>query len=170
MSGHVWVESSAGAGATFAFRSVMKKASSDVPKHYSSATLAGKKNLVVDENKTNITILESILKSAGIKVTLLLQGNKTIETLEQSAQQNKPFDTAILAHPLTTINGCNLAENIRRSNLRFANIPLLAYSSSSEKIAATCKAAGFNGFSAIPAPRYSTAIAYSLISAFVNTC
>ncbi|MCP3932330.1 MAG: response regulator [Bacteroidetes bacterium] len=131
----------------------MKKASSDVPKHYPSDTLAGKKILVVDENKTNITILESILKSAGIKVTLLLQGNKTIETLEQSTQNNEPFDTAILAHPLTTINGCKLAENIRRSNLRFANIPLLAYSSSSEKIAATCKAVGFNGFLTKPAAK-----------------
>ena len=51
------------------------------------------------------------------------------------------------------ISGYDLARSIRRSDLKSKNVPLLAYASSTEKIASHCKNAGIDGFLTKPSRR-----------------
>jgi CheY-like chemotaxis protein len=51
------------------------------------------------------------------------------------------------------ISGFDLALKIRQSNLQSKSIPLLAYTSSAEKIANQCRDAGFNAFLTKPTRR-----------------
>ena len=153
MQGNIWVESKPGEGATFHFTAVMRKSASQ-PKPFKAAEdLQGKRVLVVDDNIANNEILKSILEPGGMIVTTLTDESKTIAMLHQAHLGHKPFDLAILDIFLPTISGYELASSIREDETAITSIPLLAYTSSSEKIAARCRGAGFSAFLSKPARR-----------------
>ena len=76
-----------------------------------------------------------------------------METLAAAEQQGNPFDLAIVDLQMPMISGFKLATMIKTSDLQSKNIPLLAYTSSTEKIASKCKEAGFKAFLTKPARR-----------------
>lgn len=151
MGGHVWVESNEDGGTSFLFRSVMKRSTPDQTRRITSKSLTDMKILVVDDNKANTEILGSMLKKAGMQVTTLLDSTHTLEILLQAEQNKSPFDAAILDLLMPKLNGYELAKKIRSSNLNCSSLPLLAYTSSAEKVAQKCKEAGFNAFLTKPA-------------------
>ena len=153
MKEEVWAESVPGQGSIFHFTATMKKSERSRPKSVDISTLKNARILVVDDNKTNIEILLNIFKQYGIQSTALMDETQTLPTLIAADQNNTPFDIAILDLQLPVISGFDLAIQIRRAETKSHNIPLLAYTSSTEKIASRCREAGFNAFLTKPTRR-----------------
>ncbi|PID41473.1 MAG: hybrid sensor histidine kinase/response regulator [Proteobacteria bacterium] len=164
MQGDVWVESEPGHGSIFHFTAVVKKSNRQPDPSPPTQILRGKKVLVVDDNQVNKEILQSILEHIGMKVHTLTDAASAKETLAAAAA-NTPFDCAIIDIKMPHISGYKLAQIIKADD-RIRTIPLLAYTSSTEKIAARCKAAGFSAFLTKPARR---PILFKTISKILDT-
>ncbi len=153
MQGKVWVESVQGQGSTFHFTAKMRKSLVSRAKTLKQLDLEGKRMLIVDDNIANNDILHHLLTNAGIKATALLDETQAMKTLAEAEEEGKPFDMAIIDLQMPAISGFELARMIRTSELKSKNIPFLAYTSSTEKIAKQCKEAGFTAFLNKPARR-----------------
>ncbi|PHR30436.1 MAG: hybrid sensor histidine kinase/response regulator [Desulfotalea sp.] len=153
MQGRVWVESVVGEGSTFHFLAKMQKSTIKQKHRPISEDLKGLKALVVDDNKANNEIIKNLLESVEMEVVTLLDETATLQTMQAAEDVGRPFDLAILDLIMPLLSGYELAKRIRSSTLKTANIPLLAYTSSTEKVAQRCNRAGFNAFLAKPARR-----------------
>ena len=153
MNGRVWVESTLGEGTTFLFTAMMKKSTLHHERKQATTDLKNINVLVVDDNRANNEILRIILENGGMQVTTLLDETKTIIELTRAEKENCPFHLAILDLQMPKITGLDLAKQIRSSPLKNADLPLLAYTSSAERIAQQCKDAGFSAFLTKPARR-----------------
>ena len=153
MDGHVWAESQEGEGTTFYFLSVMRKTASNKTHRLVAKDLKDVKVLVVDDNKANNKILREVLGKAGMEVVTLLDETATIATLSAAEKEQKPFQTAILDLQMPLLSGYELATRIRASKLTNPDLPLLAYTSSTERVAQKCKDVGFTAFLTKPSRR-----------------
>jgi signal transduction histidine kinase/DNA-binding response OmpR family regulator len=153
MGGDVWVESTVGVGTTFNFTAVMKKSSLSQMSRPAAENLKDQKILVVDDNRANNEILRGMLEKAGMVVTTLLDSTLAIAELIRAEKENAPFTVAILDLQMPFISGFDLAARIRTSKLANPHIPLLAYTSSTERVAQKCKDVGFTAFLTKPARR-----------------
>ena len=153
MGGHVWVESTPGEGSTFHFLATMKKSEIKQKQKPASEDLKGLKVLVVDDNRANNEIIQNLLENVDMEVVTLLDETATLETLKRAETEDRPFNLAILDLVMPHLSGYELAKRIRESELTSRGIPLLAYTSSTEKVAQRCNEAGFNAFLAKPARR-----------------
>lgn len=151
MNGHVWVTSEVGIGTIFHFTAVMKKSSLRPERKPTEENLQGIRVLVVDDNKTNNEILSGILKKGGLQVTCIMDPRETLKTLAEAEKEEKSFNIAILDLIMPHISGFELAEKIRSNGYDSTSLPLLAYTSSAEKIAGKCRDSGFNAFLTKPA-------------------
>lgn len=153
MGGKVWAESVQGVGTTFHFIAKMRKSSVSHARKLSQHDLKGAKMLIVDDNKANNDIIEHILSNAGINATALLDETKVMSTLAWAEEKKQPFDLVIIDLQMPVISGFELATMIRTSDLMAKDIPFLAYTSSTEKLAKKCKEVGFSAFLSKPARR-----------------
>jgi len=151
MSGDVWAESEQGKGSTFHFTAWLQKAEGKQVKRFAPVSLSGKKVLIVDDNKNNLTILTHITKSAGMRVAELTRGEEVVSTVKGAFEGGDPFDICILDIQMPDMSGYDVARQIRNPQLQISYTPFLAYSSSTEGDAAKkCLEAGFDGF--LPKP------------------
>lgn len=155
MGGHVWAQSKEGEGTTFFFRAEMQKAAEKAPSApvRTSHNLQGVRILVVDDNKANTEIVRAVLGKAGMEVTTLLDETMTVAALAAAEDAQQPFQAAILDLQMPLVSGLELARQIRGAPLVHPDIPLLAYTSSTERVAQRCRDAGFNAFLTKPARR-----------------
>ncbi|MBW6520058.1 MAG: response regulator [Desulfoarculaceae bacterium] len=155
MKGQVWAESIPGQGSIFHFTATMKKSDRSQPQTAAAAvsTLKNARILVVDDNRTNIEILVNIFQQHNIETTALMDETRTLATFMAADQNNIPFDVAILDLQLPVISGFDLAMQIRGAATKSHTIPLLAYTSSTERIASKCRDSGFNAFLTKPTRR-----------------
>lgn len=153
MQGHVWVESQMGVGSIFHFTATLKKAQQQQTKSFSKVSLAGKRVLIVDDNPTNLSILQHILQAADLEVVALEDSAAVQAVLRQSLNDHRLFDLIILDIQMPTPDGYALAHFIRHELPETAKIPLLAYTSTTERNAQRCKEAGFDAFLTKPTRR-----------------
>lgn len=150
MEGDVWVESEAGKGSTFHFISRLKKSKKKPPQRITPASLAGKKILVVDDNKDTLKLLSRYLTAADMQVITLAKGEDVLAALQESIQAKSPFDLCILDIQMPGLNGYEVAKQIRASDSHLSNLLLLAFSSIVIKQPKPIKDYGFDGFLSKP--------------------
>jgi PAS domain S-box-containing protein len=150
MGGNVWVESKFKTGSTFHFTCWVHKSKKKVRKPLISRELKGKNVLIVDDNPTNLRILSNSLKKAGINVKEVTDSRMVIPLISENFKKNTPFDLCILDVQMPVISGYDLAKKIRQLPSPLADIPLLAFSSSTLSRSKRFKEAGFDGF--LPKP------------------
>jgi signal transduction histidine kinase/DNA-binding response OmpR family regulator len=153
MQGHVWVESQLGQGSIFHFTAKLKKAAQQRKKNFTNVRLTQKRILIVDDNRTSLSILQNILRKAGLDVVTIQDSSQVQSVLLQSITAKQLFDLIILDIQMPFPDGYALASMIRREITETATIPLLAYTSTTEKNAQRCNDAGFDAFLTKPTRR-----------------
>ena len=128
MGGGITVDSRVGAGSVFTVALELGRAPAEAPAT-STATLAGRRVLVVDDNPTNLRILQHQLSRFGASCVL---AGGAVEALEQVAAleaRGERLDLAVLDQHMPDVDGDELARRLRRRP-SCAGLPLLLLSSS----------------------------------------
>ncbi len=129
MNGVMWVESEVGQGSTFHF-TIQTIPTAEQPQLHTEQNeliLSNKHILIVDDNKTNQTILTHQSQSWGMKPHAVSNGVEAIALLNQK----NSFDIAILDMQMPQMDGVELAQNITSIN---STLPLVLLSSLGQKL------------------------------------
>src|SRR5262249_50988398 len=123
MNGDIGVESTPGQGSTFWFTvrfPVCTTARHVVP----ARALHGLRTLVVDDNATNRTFLESLLSAWGVDIDCAADGPSTLTYLQIACRESWPYDVVLLDSQMPDIDGMTLARTIKADPL-LAPLPLI---------------------------------------------
>ncbi len=142
-----------GPGSTFHFTAWLRKAKKKRPKSLSRVSLAGKKVLIVDDNRNNLDILAHIAESVGMRVVALSRGEEAVPTMKNASVSGDPFDLCVISIQMPTTSGYDIGRQIRDLQSQVSHIPLLAISASIERDAKRCLETGFDGFLPKPVQR-----------------
>ena len=123
MEGDIGVESTPGQGSTFWFTvrfPVGAPARHAVP----ARALHGLRLLIVDDNATNRTFLESLLNAWGAHVDCAVDGPSTLAHLQAACREAYPYDVVLLDSQMPDIEGMTLARTIK-ADLLLARVSLV---------------------------------------------
>jgi len=153
MKGDVWVQSTLGKGSTFHFTAWMGTSKKETEKEINQEHLAGKKALIVDDNRNNLEILTHLLKRSKMRVVQLENADEVVPIILESYAKDEPFDICIIDIWMPGTTGYEVAKRIRKLGPPISNLPLLAFSSSTTSRSKQFKESGFNGFLLKPVQR-----------------
>ncbi len=114
MNGRMWVESQERVGSTFRFTLQVPVAESPSEDDDSSASLAGRSFLLVDDNVTNLRVLGAQLSRWGADVVTAASGREALEILGT----RRTFDLAIVDGQMPGLDGRRLASRILKTPQR----------------------------------------------------
>lgn len=123
LGGNIWVESVEGVGSTFSF-SILAEPTSNPSSFPNINYLHGKRVLIVDDNATNIKILEKQCQSWGLSYESY---DDPLEVKHQLAAGNS-WDLGILDMQMPKLDGIELAMEIRKI-FSSRQLPLILLSS-----------------------------------------
>lgn len=117
MGGDIWVHSEAGKGSQFCFTVRLGVAGSKTIEKGTvapSEMLRGVRVLVVDDNPTNLRILEAMLNQWDMEPTLVEGGEQALAELASSCEAGKPYSVILTDMHMPKMDGFGLVERIRK--------------------------------------------------------
>ena len=107
--------------------------------------LAARSILVVEDNPINQEVVQGLLETVGVRVTLASDGQQAVQFLRRQA-----FDAVLMDVHLPVMDGFEATREIRKS-ARFTNLPIIALTANAlEGDRERCLAAGMNDYIAKP--------------------
>jgi PAS domain S-box-containing protein len=127
MGGSATAESELGKGSTFTVR--LPLAAGDAPERIEPAAPAPKETsrrcraLVAEDNPTNRRVIEAILSSAGVEMTLTTNGKEALDAWEEG-----PYDVVLMDIAMPVMDGVEAATAIRAREIETgrARTPIVA--------------------------------------------
>ena len=114
MGGAIGAAPRVGGGSMFWFSAVMPAVTGPALEAPSRPDLEARRILVVDDNQTNRTIIESYLRSWGVASESVDRPSGAIVELERAAGQGQPFELALIDVNLPQMDGIELVGEIRK--------------------------------------------------------
>ncbi len=115
MQGRMWLESEPGKGSVFHFTAQFELG---CQKAHASRLLPEKLRdfqvLVVDDNATNRTILEEMLKTWELRPVLAASGAEALEILEQAQADGRPIPLMLLDYMMPEMDGAEVCRQIQQ--------------------------------------------------------
>ena len=116
MGGDISIESQLNTGSRFTFNCMLREGSTDSINEVGKNQLAGKRVLVVDDTETNLEILSLQLQQWDLDVQCASSGKEAIGVLTSAADNEEPFDLAILDLNMPDMDGLELALHIQNAD------------------------------------------------------
>jgi PAS domain S-box-containing protein len=143
MGGRIWVESEAGAGSTFHFTVRMQKSSDPaLTMPLERTNLEDLRVLIVDDNPTNLKMLEEVLTAWGMRPTATSSGRSAVAAMESALARGASFRLVLLDALMPDLDGFATAKLIR-TNPKLAGAAIMMLSSADHHgDAARCRELG----------------------------
>ena len=127
MGGEIWVDSSPNAGSDFQFiieAEVIKEKKPETESYNTEASLYGRRGLIVDDNETNLKILEKQFNLWGIDIVSVNNPDDAYREIVQ----NDRYDFMIVDFEMPSMNGLDLTRKIRKHRSK-TDLPTILLSS-----------------------------------------
>lgn len=115
MGGTVWVESEMGKGSSFHFTARFgRQLQTIVEEHAEPIAAEGLLALVVDDNATNLAVLEELLSNWRMRPKGVNGGREALAEMEAAAARGAPYRLVLLDSRMPDLEGLEVAREIRR--------------------------------------------------------
>ncbi len=155
MGGRIWLESELGTGSTFSFTARFGLSSEPVQRRLPAEVtrLCGLPVLAVDDNATNLRVLQGMLTHWGMKPSVASSGRQALAMLQQAQQAGEPFALVLLDNMMPEMDGFMLVEHIHQ-HPELAQATLMMISSAGRREdAQRCREAGVSAYMTKPIRR-----------------
>ena len=147
MGGEIHVESQEGVGSVFWFTAVFEKQlAARQTEQVLPEELADKRIMVVDDNKTNLTIIRSYLNSWGYDCDTVWDPNMALTMMQGAAKYNAPYDIVISDWQMPNMTGTALGEQIKNDPRLKDTIMIMLSSRGMRGDAAKARETGFAAY------------------------
>jgi len=135
MNGTISVSSEPGKGSVFTVRMPLTVIARS-PRVGRLVDLLGLKALIVDDNPTNVLILEHYLASAGMQFESAGSAKVGLEYARRAAARGEPFDVAVLDYQMPEMDGLGFVNELR-ADPPISRIPCVVLSSLGDRTGVT---------------------------------
>ncbi len=132
MGGQLTVESEPGKGSTFTLHLILEVANEQPEVQLPQQALL-KKVLIVDDNNSNLYLMQEIFGYFHIPAELALNGEIALAKIKEARQMKEPFSLIITDHLMPGMNGIALVREIKKSFPIISGQPFILMLSSLEK-------------------------------------
>lgn len=170
MKGKIWAISQLGQGSQFHFTLSLQHMERDQAKKPSPVQIENLNNLpvlIVDDNETNLQILEKMILNWKMNPTLSSSGKAALANLQKAQDLGNPYALAIVDYYMPKMDGFMLTEEINAMQGITKPIIMMLSSSGIRGDAARCRKLGITAY--LPKPIKQSVLLDAIMLAFGST-